>query len=187
MPFFSVGFVRYASPRPSYVSECGIGVIEWPVSALGFDEWTVSVNVWREWPVRALWQREDGMICGCDNGACIPTGNVCAPAGDDVRVLFSVYDTDGDEYDISGASEIVFMVADERGGLVRIVKRLTNDEIILSTNGYQFVVILDDTDTNAPIKKSNYYEVRVTSDAGEQKTVSVGSYTATRTMIKDLP
>lgn len=126
------------------------------------------------------------MNCGCHQSACIPPGHVCAPAGDDLRVLFSVYDTDGDEYDLTGADEIVFAVADYKGGTVRIVKRLSDGDIAISTNGYQFLVYLTGDDTAEPVRRKNYYEVRVTSDTGENKTVSQGVYDATRTMIKDI-
>ena len=166
MSIFSIGFVSYARPRVAIVAECAQAIIEWPV--------------------RAVWQRSNGMNCGCHQSACIPPGHVCAPAGDDLRVLFSVYDTDGDEYDLTGADEIVFAVADYKGGTVRIVKRLSDGDIAISTNGYQFLVYLTGDDTAEPVRRKNYYEVRVTSDTGENKTVSQGVYDATRTMIKDI-
>lgn len=166
MPVFSIGFVVYASPRRVTVSECARAVIDWPVTA--------------------TWARDDGMNCGCGPDECVSRGYICAPQGDDVAVLFSVLDQDGDEFDISGATEIVFAVADERGGLVRFVKTLTDGDIVASTNGYQFRVYLTGDDTNLPVKKVNYYEARVTNSAGEHKTVSAGAYIATRTIIKDL-
>ena len=166
MPVFSIGFVAYASPRRVTVSECARAVIDWPVTA--------------------TWARDDGMSCGCGPDECVSRGYICAPQGDDVSVMFSVLDQDGDEFDISGATEIVFAVADERGGAVRFVKTLTDDDIVVSTNGYQFRVYLTADDTNLPVKKVNYYEVRVTNSAGEHKTVSAGAYIATRTIIKDL-
>ena len=166
MPIFSIGFVVYASPRRATVSECARAVTEWAVAA--------------------TWSRDNGMSCGCGPNECVSRGYVCAPQGDDVAVLFSVLDQDGDEFDISGAEQIVFAVADERGGMVRLVKTLTDGDIVLSTNGYQFRVYLTAEDTNLPVKKVNYYEVRVTNSEGEHKTVSAGAYIATRTIIKDV-
>lgn len=166
MPVFSIGFVTYATPRPSVVAECA----------------TLVTN----WPLRAVWKRDDGMNCGCDTEACIRPGYICAPQGDDVRVLVSVYDEDGDEFDLTGSTEIVFAVADDRLGTVRIVKTMTEGDITIAGSGYQFVVYLSDDDTTLPVKRVNYYEIRVTNSAGEHKTVSAGNYTATRTIIKDL-
>ena len=166
MPVFSIGFVTYATPRPSVVAECA----------------TLFTN----WPLRAVWKRDDGMNCGCESG-CIAPGFICAPQGDDLRVLFSVFDNDGDEYDLTGATEIVMAVADERNGPVRFVKRLSTGDITLSGSGYQFVVYLTDEDTIIPVRQKNHYEVRVTNSVGENKTVSAGLYRADRTIIKDLP
>lgn len=167
MPVFSIGFVVYGSPGTAVVSECGRYV--------------------EEWPVRALWERSRGVNCGCDTSACIVPGYICAPAGDNVRVLISVYDSDGDEYDITGATEIVFAVADSRTGQTRIVKTLSEGDITIAGTGYQFVIFLTDEDTVLPVLRQNYYEIRVTNSLGEHKTVSAGSYVATRTIIKDLP
>lgn len=122
--------------------------------------------------------------CGC--GGCIRRGNICAPKGDDALIVFSIYDTDGDEFDLTGAAEIVFMVADEYDGEVRFVKRLTDAQIQISTNGYQFAVTVTDEDTADLIRVNNYYEVQVTTSAGLKKTVSAGNFEATNTMIRGL-
>ena len=164
MPIFSIGFV--SGGRAAYVSECARMV--------------------EEWPIDAVWDRSRYMNCGCDESACIKLGYICAPQGDDLRVLVSVYDLDGDEYDLTGAQEIVFAVADDRLGTVRLVKTLSEDDIAISTNGYQFVVYLTEDDTILPVKRVNYYEVRVTNAEGDHKTVAAGNYTATRTIIKDI-
>lgn len=166
MPIFSIGFVVYGRPRRAVVSECARAFVDWPVTA--------------------TWARSDGMTCGCGPDDCVARGYICAPQGDDVSVLFSVLDQDGDEFDISGAAEIVFAVADERGGTVRFVKTMTDGDVVLSTNGYQFRIYLTNEDTIVPVKKVNYYEVRITNDEGEHKTVSAGAYIATRTIIKDI-
>lgn len=183
---FSVGFVAYPSPRRAFVAECGVLLEANAVEALALDQWKVSGRVYDEWNVTGYWPREDGMICECEDTGCIKLGSICAPQGDDIRVIFSIFDTDGDEYDISGATEIVFMVAGELGGPVHFVKRMSAGEIGISTNGYQFWVDVTDTDSVLPIRKVNYYEVQVTTSAGLKKTVSAGSYIATKTAIKDL-
>lgn len=163
---FSIGFVAYASPRRPIVSICAV--------ALDRSE------------VDAVWPREDGMTCDCET-VCISTGVICAPRGDDVRVLVSVRDTDGDEFDVFGASEIVFVAADELNGEIRFVKRLSAGDISVSTNGWQFVVNITDEDTASLVKIKNYYEIQVTTSDGLKKTVSAGLLRSNDTLIKDLP
>lgn len=162
---FSIGFVAHGSPRRPVISLCG--------------------RYTDRWEVDGFWPRDDGMICNSGD-QCIKPGFICAPQGDDVLVVFSIYDTDGDEFDLTGASEIVFAVSDYRRGTVRIVKRLSDGEVQISTNGYQFAVTLTDDDTIAPVHVKNYYEVQVTNSAGLKRTVSAGRYSADHTMIKDI-
>lgn len=163
---FSIGFVAYATPRNAYEALCAV--------ALDRSE------------VEAVWPREDGMNCDCET-VCISNGVICGPRGDDVRVLVSVYDTDGDEFDITGAAEIVMAVSDDKNGQVRFVKRLTAGDMIISTNGYQFAITITDTDTLSLVKTRNYYEIQLTTSAGLKKTISVGLFRSNDTMIKDLP
>lgn len=160
---FSIGFVKYSSPRRWWVAECGKGV--------------------NQWPVTAVWNRNDN-CCGPQD--CLSRGSICAPTGDAFSVLFSIYDNDGDEFDLSGAQEIVFAVADKVDGTVRFVKSMTDGGIVISTNGYQFAVYLDSEDTSSVVQRRNYYEARVTDSAGRHKTVSVGAFIAPKTMIKDI-
>lgn len=162
---FTIGFVVEHSPRAAFVSECGVS--------------------YSEVELTAIWKREDGMSC-CEDDQCIKPGNICVPRGDDVKVLFSVYDTKGFEFDLTGATEIVFVAADVQGGYVRFTKRLTMGDIIVSTNGYQFAVTLTDVDTAALVRVHNYYEVQVTNSIGLKNTVSAGLLKSPDTMIKDI-
>lgn len=122
----------------------------------------------------------------CSDGACIWRDEICAPQGDDVNVLVSIYDTDQDEFDISGALEAVFVVSDSITGADRIVKKMTEGDISVSTNRYQLVVRLTSEDTIKPVKRKNYYELRITSADGRKRTVSAGLYKAEQTIIKDV-
>ncbi len=170
---FSIGFVIESSPKRPIVSVC----------ARATDR--VEVD--------ATWPRYSGDYCMCGSkfcrcaDDCIKPGVICGPKGDDVYVIFSVYDTDCDEFDVYGASEIVFAVADRKGGTVRFVKRLTEGDIQISTNRYQFMVTITDEDTAALVNQSNYYEVQITTSDGLKKTVSSGIFRATDTIIKDIP
>lgn len=168
---FSIGFVVEARPKKPVVSQCA--------------------EILEASRIDAVWPRDDGMSCMggkyCGCVSCISGGFICAPKGDDVMIIFSVYDTDGDEFDIRGATEIVFIVADHKGSEVRIVKKLSLGQVQISTNGFQFSVTLSDDDTSDLVVVKNYYEAQLTTSAGLKKTVSAGILRADNTMIKDLP
>lgn len=161
---FSIGFVIEASPRRPVISQC----------AMAHDRYEIMT----------IWPRENGLYC-MDSG-CVEPGSLCVPRGDDAYIIFSVFDTDGDEFDISGAQEIVFAVADFRGGEVRFVKRLTSSGVQISSNMYQFMVTVTSADTSSLVRSHNYYEARVTTSSGLVKTVSSGLFKSTDTIIKDI-
>lgn len=142
----------------------------------------------------AFWPRGSSCDC-CRNGiSCIHRGSICSPRGDDTRVIFSVFDNDGDEFDVTGAQEIVFIVANGEvvggnlwpGGTVLIEKTLTGGGVALAGSGYQFVVDIDADDTAALNQTRLYYEVQVTTSAGLKKTVSAGIFRAENTMIRNI-
>lgn len=132
------------------------------------------------------------MSCGC--GGCVTRGGICVPRGDDTTVIFSVYDSDDSQYDISGATEIVFIVAEGvvvggnigPGGAVLIEKRLSLGEIVIAGTLFQFTVAIDAADTTGFAISRNYYEVQVTTSSGLKKTVANGVFTSQNTMIKDI-
>jgi len=128
------------------------------------------------------------MTCNCsevDNCFCDFRGYICTNKGDDILLVFSVHEDtcDGALFDISGASEIVFVVADENGGVVRIDKRMSTGGVSLSTNGYQFSVALTDADTLSVVNRLSYYECYVTSSDGKDVKVSCGLFKAETTTI----
>ena len=132
------------------------------------------------------------MSCGC--GGCVTGGGICVPRGDDTTVIFYVYDSDDSQYDISGATEIVFIVAEGvvvggnigPGGAVLIEKRLSLGEIVIAGTLFQFTVAIDAADTTGFAISRNYYEVQVTTSSGLKKTVANGVFTSQNTMIKDI-
>lgn len=167
---FSIGFVVNGGPNRPIVSEC---------ATLRDRE-----------DVTAVWPRMDGSYCMCKGRChcqgCISPGAICGPKGDDVYVVFSVFDTDGDEFDLTGAEEIVFLVADSKMGVVRFIKKMSEGDVQIGGSLYQFMVTITDDDTASLVKVTNYYEVQVTTSTGLKKTVSAGVFKATDTMIKDV-
>ena len=129
------------------------------------------------------------MSCDCGTA-----GSICIPRGDDMSILFSVYDNDGAEFDISGAIEIIFIVATGvviggnigPGGTVLITKKLSLGDITIAGTLYQFVVDIVSADTDGFTQTNNYYEANIETSGGVNKTVSCGLFKSQNTMIKDL-
>lgn len=133
------------------------------------------------------------MSCNC--GGCVSRSTICVARGDDTSLIFSVYDDDGDEFDISGAIEIVFIVASGvtiggnigPGGAVLIEKRLSDGDIIIAGSGFQFAIAIAGADTEDFTNTNSYYELRLTTSTGLNKTISAGLFISQNTMIKDIP
>lgn len=125
----------------------------------------------------------------CINGCnCPAIDTICVPRGDAQRVIVDVRENscDGEFFDISGLSEIVFAVYDELGGINRIVKRLSTGGIAISTNDYQFYFTITSAETSALVKNSNYFEITATTSAGLPKTILSGLFSSPMTSNKDL-
>ena len=133
------------------------------------------------------------MSCSC--GGCVSRDTICIPRGDDMSVIVSVYDSSGDEFDISSADEIIFIVADGvgtsgnigPGGTIRVTKRLSTGGITIAGTLYQFVVAITGTDTEGFTRTNNYWEAMVETSSGVRKTVAAGKFKSENTMIRDLP
>lgn len=123
---------------------------------------------------------------GCD---CPAIGVICIPKGDAIRVVVDVRENtcDGDLFDISDVSEVVFAVADEVGGVVRIVKRMSTGGVALSTNDYQLYFTVTSAESNSVVRNTNYFEIRAFTAAGLPKTILTGVFKSPETIIKDIP
>lgn len=127
------------------------------------------------------------MSCNCDG--CISRQLLCIGLNNNKSFLFSVLDENGDEVDISTASEILFTVSDgviigsnlEAGGIVRIEKRLTDGDITISGTGYQFIVDVIPADTELLVRSDSYWDATVTTSSGNVYTVKAGIFRVTKT------
>lgn len=127
------------------------------------------------------------MSCNC--GGCISRQLLCIGLNNNKSFLFSVLDENGDEVDISAASEILFTVSDgviigsnlEAGGTVRIEKRLTDGDIVVAGTGYQFIVDVSAADTLLPVNSDNYWDVTVTTSSGLAYTIKAGIFRVIKT------
>lgn len=131
------------------------------------------------------------MSCGC-NG-CIPRQTLCMGRGNSKRFLFSVLDSDGDEFDVSSAAAIEFVISDGvwlsgnlgAGGIRRVVKSLTAGGVTIAGTGYQFAVDVTPADTGLLVNENNYWDVTVTNSAGGVYTVSAGIFRVIDTSLGD--
>lgn len=129
----------------------------------------------------------------CDCGDCIPRETLCIGGGNSKRFLFSVLDQDGDEFDISAATQISFIVSDgvwvsgnlTAGGQVRIQKLLTSGGVAIAGTGYQFIVDILPTDVELLQSDNNYWDATVTTAAGNVYTVKAGIFRVTQTSAGD--
>lgn len=122
------------------------------------------------------------MTCGC---GCVSRANLCIGLNNDKRFVFSIYDQDGDEFDVSAATDISFSVSDGievggnvlAGGTVRFEKTLLTSGVAIAGTGYQVVVDVTDADTITLVKSRSYYDLTVTTSSGLKYTVSAGVFT----------
>jgi len=72
------------------------------------------------------------------------------------------------------------------GGSILVEKRMSDGEISIAGTLYEFAVTFTSADTESLPRTNLYYEARVTTSAGLNKTVSAGLFKAENTMIKDI-
>lgn len=133
------------------------------------------------------------VMCGCSddrNGGCdFPArGVICVPRGDAMRVVVDVRENtcDGELFDISSLSEIVFAVYDENGGANRIEKRLSTGGVTISTNDYQFYFTVTNAESASVVNQTSYFEITAFTASGLQKTILCGTFKSPETSNKDL-
>lgn len=134
------------------------------------------------------------MSLGCNCGSCISHGVICVPKGNSKRIIFNVVDSSGNPFSISNADEIEFLVYTgitvsgniTPGGTFLFKKTLSDGGIVISGGGDSFYVDVTNTDSVIPVANRNYYEVNVTTDAGNVYTVSAGTYQADFTIVGNM-
>lgn len=113
---------------------------------------------------------------------------IVTPKGDDTTVVFSVYDKDGDEFDIIDSTEVNFFVQEGRlvggnmfsGGETLFYKNLSNGIAKLPT-GYQVAVTISGSDTDDLVHTHMYYEINATIN-GQRKTIGAGLFLTPNTV-----
>lgn len=106
--------------------------------------------------------------------------NLSIAAGDDKSFLFTAYDEDGELLDISGASQITFIIA-RRSGAVLLEKVIGAG--VLINNANQFTVEITDFDSADLPVGVLYCEAHLVNATGKKYTIGAGPFTVARSII----
>jgi hypothetical protein len=120
-----------------------------------------------------------------NNYTCKPSASLCVPSGDDRRFIVTVRDQFGDLVDISGATEIHFVVAASIGMVPLVEKKLSDGDVLISTNMHQFWFSITSAES-LTLPNIGYYEIQLTNSDGEKGTILSGPFRAPRTMIQEI-
>lgn len=114
------------------------------------------------------------------------------PKGDGRKIVATARDCDGDEVDISSATEIALIVSTGQkessnmvsGGTILITKKLGSG-ITRAGNPYQFIITFNPSDTADLIYSEYYWEACVVM--GDMPvTVGCGSFFTQNTQVRDI-
>lgn len=117
----------------------------------------------------------------------LPLQTIAVPQDNDATLEFTYQDQDGNLLDLTGVSEIDFVVFTDIDGTAEIEKSWTGGDITIYGNDYQFSVPITDTDTQGLTNRLSYHECRVTNSDGEKRTVSAGIFRCEKTYIWSIP
>jgi len=117
------------------------------------------------------------------NNIYLPLQTIAVPQDNDATLEFTYQDQDGNLLDLTGVSEIDFVVFTSIDGTAEIEKTYTGGDIVIYGNDYQFSVPITDLDTQGLTNRLSYHECRVTNSDGEKRTVSAGIFRCEKTYI----
>lgn len=108
-------------------------------------------------------------------------GLIIVPRGDSARVKFSVYDEDGNPFDVSAALDIEFIVAADTSSPVIYTRKLSSGSITASGN--TLTVLISSALSKLPMNNKNYFELAVQLTDTQRRTVASGVYRAPDTVL----
>ncbi len=117
------------------------------------------------------------------NDRYLPLQTIAVPQDNDAVLEFTYQDQDGNLLDLTGVSEIDFVVFTDLDGIAQINKTWTGGDITIYGNNYQFSVPITALDTQGLTNRLSYHECRVTNSAGDKRTVSAGLFRRENTYI----
>jgi hypothetical protein len=113
----------------------------------------------------------------------LPLQSIEVPKDNDARLVFTYQDQAGNLLDLTGTQEITFAVFDVPGGNVEIIKTLSDSDITISGNDYQFSFWINSEETAILSRRLLYHECLLVDADGRQRTVSAGTFRAENTYI----
>lgn len=117
------------------------------------------------------------------NNTYLPLQTISVPQDNDARLIFDYQDQDGTLLDLTGVSEIEFVIFNDRDGVSEVSKTLTGGDITIFGNMYQFSVPISATDTQGLTNRLSYHECQVVNSDGDKRTVSAGIFRCEKTYI----
>ena len=129
-----------------------------------------------EYNMTAVWKD------GCMTDDSIIANNVIGiPRGDYIRVVVGVVDSNGSAVDISGFTNIEYVIAESIKGFPVIYKTL-GDGIAIGGDNASFVITLSETDTAGIPRDYSYHECRLTNGV-EGRTLFAGPLRSPETIL----
>lgn len=115
----------------------------------------------------------------------LPIQTVEVPQDNDALLVFDFKDEDGMLLDLTGVLEIEFAVFTSNAPTAtrEIEKTLTNGDITIYGNDYQFSVPITAADTQGLTNRLSYHECQITNSDGDKRTVSAGLFRCEKTYI----
>lgn len=124
---------------------------------------------------------------GCTVSNCqayIKRVDLVCPQHNDRTFLVTIRDQDGDLLDVSGATEITFIVSRNVRSAPIITKTRTGGTVGLTTNS-QLQIDISDVESGGLQPGNNYYEIEVINSAGSKYTALAGKFVVEDTRISD--
>jgi hypothetical protein len=113
----------------------------------------------------------------------LPLQTINVPKDNDARLIFTYQDQIGELLDLTGVQEITFAVFATRGGDLEFIKTLSDGDIIIHGNNYEFSLLVTNAETAAMTTRLAYHECLVVNSEGQQRTVCAGLFRAEDTYI----
>ena len=113
----------------------------------------------------------------------LPLQTINVPKNNDARLIFTYQDQNGDLLDLTGVQEITFAVFASLGGDLEFIKTLSDGDITIHGNDYEFSLLVTNSETSAMTTRLAYHECLIVNSEGQQRTVCAGIFRAENTYI----
>lgn len=130
-----------------------------------------------DYEITIQWKGE----CVAIETACIANKVFCVPRGDYRRIIVNVTDANGDAIDISGFTNVEYVIAADVNSSPVISKSLGSG-IVIGGDNASFVITLTESDTRLVPQDYSYQECRLTNGS-EGQTIFAGFFRSPDTIL----